>query len=177
MGATLARGGQGGLFAEVTRSELEEGPQRPRKSWGVGSWQLAPPGQRPDLGAELALRLQRNCKEAPLGRGLAWGTLLPCSQGLRPGGRARARLEEMGPSPWPAASPGTANIPSAGDETQPRVAGGGGLGLHKQPWLVKQIKAACPSPGHFLQGPEPPSSWEGASRTRLGVPVCLGAAR
>lgn len=95
------------------------------------------------------------------------GTLLLGSQGLRPGGRARARPEEMGPRPWPADSPGAANIPSAGDETQSRVAGGGGPGLHKQPRPIKQIKAAQPSPGHFLQA-RAPSSWEGASWTRSG---------
>ena len=48
----------------------------------------------------------------------------------------------MGPRPRLADSPGTPNIPSAGDKTQSQVAGGGGLGLRKQPWLVKLIKAA-----------------------------------
>lgn len=69
----------------------------------------------------LALHLRTNSRTARrLLREGIWfeGTSSPCSQGWRPRGRAWARLEEMGPRPWPADSPGTANIPSASDETQ-----------------------------------------------------------
>lgn len=83
---------------------------------------------------ELAFALAEEVLGAPqprryLARGdpLSLPPAPPCPQGLRLRGKVRARLEEMGPRPvWPADSPGTANIPSASDKTQPRVAGGWG---------------------------------------------------
>ena len=172
-GSCFRREGQGGLFEEATQSDL-------RRSHSVALAELGSGLQAAGIARAKALRwaqagsaFAEEVQGGPSVRASGpGGDPLPCSQGLRPGGRARARLEEMGPRPWPADSPRTANIPSAGDETQSRVAGGGGPGLHKQPRLIKQIKAACPSPGHFLQGPEPPSSWEGASWT-CSVGLCV----
>lgn len=67
----------------------------------------------------------------------------------RPVPRGRGQGAGQGPSwrkwgqdPRRVASRGTANIQSASDKTQSQAAGGGGLGLHKQPRLVKLIKAA-----------------------------------
>lgn len=92
--------------------------QQHGKSWGCGHQAASRARAKARRWDPLALYLWTNSKKL-LHKGI-WseGTSSPCSQGWRPRGRAWARLEEMGPRPWPADSPGTANIPSAGDETQ-----------------------------------------------------------
>lgn len=112
-GAVLRVSGRSGLSEEVTwRSSTGRG-------WGLRSRRPHGRGRGPEVGP-LARRLRTTVRR-PLQEGL-WpeGTLSPSSQGWRPRGRAWARLEEMGPRPRRADSPGTANIPSASDETQSR---------------------------------------------------------
>lgn len=87
-------------------------------AWGTGLQAASTARAKGPRGDQPALHLWTTARR-PLQEGV-WpeGTLSPCSQGWRPRGRAWARLEEMGPGPRRADSPGTANIPSAGDETQ-----------------------------------------------------------
>jgi hypothetical protein len=124
---------------------LEEGSGSSRGEGG-GQHSKGESPEVPNLHLHLLLR-------TPQGPGLR-GLWPPARPSLFPGAEAKGQGAGQaggnGAKAQQADCPRTANIPSASDKTQPEWRGGG-QALHKQPGLVKLIKAAVLSqPGRFL---------------------------